>query len=85
MSLVWAGAIVTRAKREGRITDEFATKTIIDEINKFGTKCAGRQIRQRFNLSKISKIKDKVIFFYILIYSSEGFPTQCRRPRYCKL
>jgi hypothetical protein len=32
---------VTRAKKEGRIQDEFSCKTIIDEINKYGSKCSG--------------------------------------------
>ncbi|MCL4121292.1 UNVERIFIED_CONTAM: hypothetical protein GTU68_049805 [Idotea baltica] len=35
MPLVWAGAIVTRAREEKKIKDDFAVKTIIDEINKF--------------------------------------------------
>jgi len=39
MSLVWAGAIVTRAKKEGRIKDDFALLTIIKEINKFRSGC----------------------------------------------
>ena len=41
MSLVWAGAIVTRAKKEGRIKDDFAFRTIIKEINKFRSGCGG--------------------------------------------
>lgn len=41
MSLVWAGAVVTRAKKEGRIKDDFAFQTIIKEINKFRMGCGG--------------------------------------------
>ena len=41
MSLVWAGAVVTRAKKEGRIKDDFAFRTIIKEINKFRSGCGG--------------------------------------------
>ena len=41
MSLVWAGAIVTRAKKEGRIKDDFAFQTIITEINNFRSGCGG--------------------------------------------
>ena len=41
MSLVWAGAVVTRAKKEGRISDQFAFQTIITEINKFRSGCGG--------------------------------------------
>lgn len=32
---MWATSIVTRARKEGRIRDDFAVKTIIDELNKF--------------------------------------------------
>lgn len=28
--LVWAGSVVTRARKEGRIKDDFAVKTLID-------------------------------------------------------
>lgn len=35
MPIVWASSIVTRARKEGRIHDDFAVKTIIDELNKF--------------------------------------------------
>ena len=41
ISLVWAGAVVTRAKKEGRIKDEFAFQTIIKEINDFRGGCGG--------------------------------------------
>lgn len=41
MSLVWAGAIVTRARKEGRIKDDFGFQTIIQEINKFRSGCGG--------------------------------------------
>lgn len=39
LPLVWASSIVTRARKEGRIRDDFAVKTIIDEINKFRGQC----------------------------------------------
>lgn len=35
MPIVWAASIVTRARKEGRIRDDMAVKTIIDELNKF--------------------------------------------------
>ncbi|KAB7499618.1 Bestrophin-3 [Armadillidium nasatum] len=34
MPLVWAGSVVTRARKEKRIKDDFAVKTIMDEINR---------------------------------------------------
>uniref|UniRef100_A0A1B6MIT8 Bestrophin homolog n=1 Tax=Graphocephala atropunctata TaxID=36148 RepID=A0A1B6MIT8_9HEMI len=39
LPIVWAASIVTRARKEGRIRDDFAVKTIIDEINTFRGKC----------------------------------------------
>ncbi|XP_056630459.1 bestrophin-4-like isoform X1 [Diorhabda sublineata] len=39
LPLVWASSIVTRARKEGRIRDDFAVKTIIDEMNKFRGQC----------------------------------------------
>ncbi|XP_072757298.1 bestrophin-4 isoform X2 [Anoplolepis gracilipes] len=39
LPIVWATSIVTRARKEGRIRDDFAVKTLIDELNKFRGKC----------------------------------------------
>ncbi len=39
MPLVWAGSIITRARREGRIRDDFAVKTMLDELCSFRAKC----------------------------------------------
>ncbi|GAB1863366.1 Bestrophin homolog [Camponotus japonicus] len=39
LPIVWAASIVTRARKEGRIRDDFAVKTLIDELNKFRGKC----------------------------------------------
>lgn len=39
MPIVWASSIITRARKEGRIRDDFAVKTMIDELNKFRGKC----------------------------------------------
>ena len=39
LTLVWAGAIVQRARKEGRIREDFAFHTIIKEINKFRAGC----------------------------------------------
>lgn len=41
MPLVWAGGVVTRAKKENRIKDDFALKTLIDELNNFRSGCGG--------------------------------------------
>lgn len=39
LPIVWASSIVTRARKEGRIRDDFAVKTLIDELNKFRGHC----------------------------------------------
>ncbi|XP_050729005.1 bestrophin-2-like isoform X2 [Eriocheir sinensis] len=39
--LVWAGTLVARARKEGRIRDDFAVKTIVDELNTLRGKCGG--------------------------------------------
>ncbi|CAH0559983.1 unnamed protein product [Brassicogethes aeneus] len=39
MPIVWAASIITRARKEGRIRDDFAVKTMIDELNKFRGQC----------------------------------------------
>lgn len=39
LPIVWAASIVTRARREGRIRDDFGVKTVIDELNKFRGQC----------------------------------------------
>ncbi|XP_063588217.1 bestrophin-4-like [Penaeus indicus] len=41
LPLVWAGGVVSRARKEGRIRDDFALKTIIDEINRLRGLCGG--------------------------------------------
>ncbi|KAG5317367.1 BEST2 protein, partial [Pseudoatta argentina] len=39
LPIVWASSIVTRARYEGRIRDDFAVKTLIDELNRFRGMC----------------------------------------------
>lgn len=39
LPIVWASSIVTRARKEGRIRDDFAVKTLLDELNKFRGSC----------------------------------------------
>ncbi|XP_067648007.1 bestrophin-4-like [Eurosta solidaginis] len=38
--LVWAASIVSRARKEGRIRDDVALKTIFDQLDSFRNKCA---------------------------------------------
>ncbi|XP_017053065.1 bestrophin-4 [Drosophila ficusphila] len=39
MPIVWAASIVIRARRENKIRDDYAVKTIIDELNQFRGLC----------------------------------------------
>ncbi|EDV97729.1 bestrophin-2 [Drosophila grimshawi] len=39
MPLMWASSIMTRARKEGRIWDDFSLKSMIDELNKFRGDC----------------------------------------------
>jgi len=41
MPMIWAGSIVTRARKEGKIGDDFTVKTMLDEIAKFRGNCGG--------------------------------------------
>ncbi|XP_020298006.1 bestrophin-2-like, partial [Pseudomyrmex gracilis] len=40
LPIVWATSIVTYARREGRICNDFAVKTLIDELNHFCGNCS---------------------------------------------
>ncbi|KAK4886208.1 hypothetical protein RN001_002479 [Aquatica leii] len=39
LPLVWAASIITGARKEGRVRDDFAVKTMLDELNKFRSQC----------------------------------------------
>lgn len=39
MPIVWAASIIMKARKEGLIRDDFAVKTIIDELNNFRGRC----------------------------------------------
>lgn len=39
LPIIWAASIITRARKEGRIRDDFAVKTLIDELNKVRGQC----------------------------------------------
>lgn len=39
LPICWAANVATRARADGRIKDDFALKTIIEELNKFRGRC----------------------------------------------
>jgi len=39
MPLVWAGSIIARARKASLIRDDFAVKTLLDELCNFRSKC----------------------------------------------
>ncbi len=39
MPLVWAGSIVTRARKEGRVKDDFALKSLVDKLDAYRSGC----------------------------------------------
>uniref|UniRef100_A0A1I8NXE4 Bestrophin homolog n=1 Tax=Stomoxys calcitrans TaxID=35570 RepID=A0A1I8NXE4_STOCA len=39
LPIIWAASVITRARKEGLIRDDFAVKTIIDELNHFRGRC----------------------------------------------
>lgn len=40
LPLVWAGSIVAHARKEGRIREDLAVKSIMDELCSFRAKCS---------------------------------------------
>ena len=41
MPLVWAGAIVTRARKEGRITNDYSSMKLMEKIDAFRANLGG--------------------------------------------
>ncbi|XP_012261538.1 bestrophin-4 [Athalia rosae] len=65
LPIVWASSIVTRARKEGRIRDDFAVKTLIDELNKFRGN-AGRLIH--YDMISIPLVYTQVVTLAVYTY-----------------
>ncbi|CAG9822646.1 unnamed protein product [Phaedon cochleariae] len=67
LPLVWASSIVTRARKEGRIRDDFAVKTIIDELNKFRGKCGVLLTYDHINIPLVyTQVVTLAVYSYFL-------------------
>lgn len=67
LPIVWASSIVTKARTQGRIYDDFAVKTLIKELNGFRGKCG---YLMAFNSINIPLVYTQVVtiatYFYFL-------------------
>lgn len=65
LPIVWASAIVVRARKEGRIYDDFAVKTLIDELNKFRGQCG---TLMAYNTISIPLVYTQVVTIAVYTY-----------------
>lgn len=65
LPIVWASSIVTRARKEGRIRDDFAVKTLIDELNIFRGNC-GRLIH--YDMISVPLVYTQVVTLAVYMY-----------------
>lgn len=78
LPIVWAASIITRARKEGRIHDDFATKTIIQELNAFRGKCG---VLMSYNSISIPLVYTQVVsiatytYFMIALISNQYVET----------
>uniref|UniRef100_T1JF97 Bestrophin homolog n=1 Tax=Strigamia maritima TaxID=126957 RepID=T1JF97_STRMM len=63
MPLVWASSVVTRARKEGRILDDFAVKTLIDELSTFRGQCGGLFIYDWISIPLVVTLAVYTFFF----------------------
>lgn len=68
MPLVWAGSIVTHARKEGRVKDDFAMKTLVDEISKFRAGCGGLLNYDWISVPLVYTQVTVTIFVFIFLY-----------------
>ncbi|XP_077528880.1 bestrophin-4-like [Haemaphysalis longicornis] len=79
MPLVWASSIASRARKEGRIRDDFALKTLVDELARYRSNCGGL-----FNYDWISiplvytQVTTLAVytFFLATLFGSQGLDPQ---------
>lgn len=65
LPIVWAATIVTRARKEGRIQDDFAVKTLIEALNKFRGECG---MLMTYNTISIPLVYTQVVTIAVYTY-----------------
>lgn len=65
LPIVWASSIVVKARKEGRIRDDFAVKTLIDELNKFRGQCG---TLMAYNTISIPLVYTQVVTIAVYTY-----------------
>lgn len=65
MPIMWASSIMTRARKEGRIWDDFSLKTMIDELNKFR---AGCNILTHYDMISVPLVYTQVVTLAVYTY-----------------
>lgn len=58
---MWAASIVTKARKEGRVRDDFAVKTIVDELNRIRGNCG---LLSSFDTISIPLVYTQVFYNY---------------------
>jgi len=72
MPLVWAGSIIARAREEGHIRDDFAVKTLQDELCNFRTRCGTLVGYDRVNIPLVYTQVNEISNLYIAFLTSVG-------------
>lgn len=65
MPIVWAAGIVTRARKEGRINDDYAAMTIIEALNSFRGSCG---VLMTYNTITIPLVYTQVVTLAVYAY-----------------
>ncbi|CAO1424588.1 unnamed protein product [Diamesa serratosioi] len=65
LPIVWAASIVTKARSEGRIRDDFAVKGIIDSLNSFRGSCG---ILMSYNSITLPLVYTQVVTIAVYSY-----------------
>ncbi|KAH8404513.1 hypothetical protein KR222_009676 [Zaprionus bogoriensis] len=65
MPIIWASSIMTRARKEGRIWDDFSLKSMIDELNKFRSGC---NLLTHYDMISVPLVYTQVVTLAVYMY-----------------